>query len=121
MKKLIVGLLVLCLVSPVFGQTKDWKMTKDFEAIYIQSSLSVWNATVKALTQMKYQIKVADRNNGVISAQKNETTQWDILVQRESDGMHVLCQQPLVLDKALQNQFRKLATKIAENLMKKEN
>ena len=138
MKKLLIGLLVLAvLVVPLsFGQNMGWQMTKDFEATYHQSSLSVWNAVLKSLVQMKYQIKVADRDSGMISAQKKlgvmaslsgyakyETPQWDIIIQNDSEGVHVLCQHTLYagqlnIGKASQKQFKKLATKIAENLGK---
>lgn len=130
----ILGILLLVLAMPALSQNAGWQVTKDFEAVYHQSSLSVWNAVMKSLVEMKYQIKVADRDSGVISAQKkpgvmdtlngyekDETPQWDILVQSTSDGVIVTCQHTLAagqlnIGKAAQKRFKKLATKIAENL-----
>ena len=138
MKRSLTGILaLLCLCLVVSAQQHfSWQTTKDFEAVYHQSSLSVWNAVCKSLLQLKYQIKVSDRDSGTISAQKklgvmaslsgyakDDMAQWDIVIQSQSSGVYVTAQHTLTagqlnLGKAAQKHFKKLADKIAENLNK---
>jgi len=139
LRKLLIGLLALvCMTTFMEAQNNfGWQISKEFEATYQAPVDQVWNAVVKSLMQMKYRVTTSDRDGGIITATKkvgvmdglngqgsDDMPQWDLVIQEQTDGVHLLCQHTLGkgqlnIGKTAQKRFKKLAEKIAENLQEK--
>ncbi len=134
MKKVLGVFLILVLVSSAFAQVFTWKVARDFEGVFDNSFQDVWSATVKALMQSKFQVKVADKDAGIISATKKtdiaaglsgytqkDMPQWELFLESKEDGVHLSAQYSLAsgqlnIGNNAKKQFNKLMSKIAENL-----